>query len=670
MVKVSVVIPVYNVEKYLIACLESVIHQTLRDIEIICVDDGSTDSCGKILDDYAEKDPRIQVIHKENGGYGKAMNIGMDAATGKYFAILESDDIIRPQMYERLYDLAEKYELDIIKADFCRFIVNEGVIKETPDNCVSDPSMYGVILDGKTDYKNILLKAPLYTWSGIYRLDFLRQNSIRHNETPGASYQDNGFWFQTMCSAERVYFLNEQFYMLRRDNPNSSFLSKGKVYCVRDEYDFILRYLKKRPDLYKRLISLYWPIRFGAYMFTYKRIAPKYKLEFLEHTKIVFQEAQNANQLIQNEFYKSKWNDLQEILRSPQKYHRRYLAETSNKNIFLKAWNRWCWCCKDHGLKYTIFYTFKRIKNKIFCSKNMQLLQEIKQLTRYHDRQLRELKKISSMLIQQEEYLKALLSVREKTSSAILHVEDQLDKTTSYVTRNTRLLKEIKQHSLPIEQELLYAHIFNQYIINSSWLYDTAFAPGRAAVGYNYLYVTYRCLDEFKPKNILDIGLGQSTKMFTQYIGHNPGAFHIVVEHDQEWIDFFKNKQELSSATTIQKCDITLIDFEGEKGVRAYKGFDRVIANKKFDFISIDAPISYDMEVYARIDILPFLTECLAENFIILLDDYQRKAEQHTAKLIRTKLTENNIPFVEGVYEGQTTLLMICSENCKFFTSL
>ena len=121
MVKVSVIIPVYNTEEYLKSCIDSVIRQSLKEIEIICVDDGSTDACPQILDDYAKMDERIVVVHKENGGYGNAINIGMKMAKGEYVGIVESDDMILANMYERLYEQAKTNDLDIIKGGcyFC-----------------------------------------------------------------------------------------------------------------------------------------------------------------------------------------------------------------------------------------------------------------------------------------------------------------------------------------------------------------------------------------------------------------------------------------------------------------------------------------------------------------------------------------------------------------------
>ena len=103
MAKISVIVPVYNAEKYLRQCLDSIVSQTLRDIEIICVNDGSTDASLSILEEYAAKDSRIVVISKPNAGYGHSMNMGLDKATGEYMGIVDADDYILPTMYETLY---------------------------------------------------------------------------------------------------------------------------------------------------------------------------------------------------------------------------------------------------------------------------------------------------------------------------------------------------------------------------------------------------------------------------------------------------------------------------------------------------------------------------------------------------------------------------------------
>ena len=164
--KVSILMPIYNVQYYLRECLDSIVNQTLADIEVICIDDGSTDDSGKILDEYAAKDTRFKIIHKENGGYGKAMNVGLDIARGEYIGIVESDDYIRPEMYEEQYQIARDNNLDMLKADFLRFI-GEGESREFT---------YRNIANAKRDYNRII--RPLdeleifhsnnVIWSGIY----------------------------------------------------------------------------------------------------------------------------------------------------------------------------------------------------------------------------------------------------------------------------------------------------------------------------------------------------------------------------------------------------------------------------------------------------------------------------------------------------------------------
>lgn len=281
---VSVIIPVYNVEKYLVECLNSVKNQTLKDIEIICVDDGSTDSSSSILDNFAADDDRFIVIHKTNEGYGKAINVGMDKATSPYVAIVESDDYISEDMYLELYRVISRENVDVIKCDFYEFYQGQN------GNCIE--AYTSLMTDEKyTDlYEQPIsvaehedaLRFAKYTWSGIYSRDLLFQNAIRHNETPGASYQDNGFWFQTMVMAQSVYFYRKAFYHYRIDNPNSSVYSTGKVYAVCDEFDFVNSVLKRMGEKGQQFYKWSYYFRFIDCISNIHRVEDKYKLELAE----------------------------------------------------------------------------------------------------------------------------------------------------------------------------------------------------------------------------------------------------------------------------------------------------------------------------------------------------------------------------------------------------
>lgn len=236
MKKVSIIVPVYNVEKYLEKCLNSAMNQTLQDIEIICINDGSTDCSFQIIENMAKKDARIRVVDKDNTGYGHTMNIGLDLAKGKYIVFLESDDYILPDMCEILYEKCEEYNLEIIKTDFFEFKMRENNVYSRYQR-VSDHNNYHQVLSPKSCSN--LFFTTMNTWTCMYKKEYIDKYGIRHNETPGASYQDNGFWFQTLMYCERMYLLDQAFYMYRQDNPGSSIYSKGKVRAFSDEYAFI-----------------------------------------------------------------------------------------------------------------------------------------------------------------------------------------------------------------------------------------------------------------------------------------------------------------------------------------------------------------------------------------------------------------------------------------------
>lgn len=214
--KVSIILPIYNVSQYLRECLDSVISQTLRELEIICVNDGSTDDSLDIINEYATKDERIVVITGPNGGYGKAMNKGLNRATGEYIGIVEPDDYVVPEMYAELYEVAKKHDLDFVKADFYRFTRDENEKETLQYEHIDKTGMrYGELLF--PTYQPSCIRFMLNTWSGIYRREFIEKYNIRHNETAGASFQDNGFYFQTFAYAERAMIINKPYYRNRRD---------------------------------------------------------------------------------------------------------------------------------------------------------------------------------------------------------------------------------------------------------------------------------------------------------------------------------------------------------------------------------------------------------------------------------------------------------------------
>ena len=251
MPKVSVIMPVYNAESYLRESLDSVVSQTLHDIEIVCVDDGSTDSSLEVLKEYAAQDPRFCIITGPNAGYGAAMNKGIDAASGDYIGIVEPDDFIEPEMFERLMTAAVEHDCDVVKGDFLPFTGQGQTYHDQWYEICPDKGFYGKVLDPKRS--NAVFFAMMMSWTGIYARSFIQQAGIRHNETPGASFQDNGFWMQVFAQARRVFFINEAYYHYRTDNPSSSIRSMEAALKIAREYEFIRKFLEGDPKRWERL---------------------------------------------------------------------------------------------------------------------------------------------------------------------------------------------------------------------------------------------------------------------------------------------------------------------------------------------------------------------------------------------------------------------------------
>lgn len=320
MAKVSVILPIYNVSQYLRECLDSVIHQTLNDIEIICVNDGSTDDSPEIIREYQEKDSRIVFLTGPNGGYGKAMNKGLDRATGEYIGIVEPDDYVSRNMFEELYQIAVENQLDFVKADFYRFSrSDDGKEEDQYENIDKTKKRYGELLNPSEDPSTI--RFTLNTWSGIYRRTFIEEYHIRHHETPGASFQDNGFYFQTFVFAKRAMIVNKAYYYNRRDNPNSSVKSRGKVYCMNIEYDFIRDFLMEDRERWERFKYMYWWKKYFNYGFTLGRIGEEYKKEYLERMRMEFKRAMQKGELSREVFTELEWKKIESLIHNTEGFY-------------------------------------------------------------------------------------------------------------------------------------------------------------------------------------------------------------------------------------------------------------------------------------------------------------------------------------------------------------
>lgn len=279
-VKVTIIVPVHNSEKYLQQCLESALSQTLREIEVLCVDSSNTDRCHQIIGRIKERDNRIVYRKDLNSSYGHKINAGIEMSKGDYVAILETDDQMSPDMLEKLYTAGETYHVDIIDSDYFEFFEYNG--KKFCRECKIYPNLhaYDPLLNGTAQTPKAAVAVGI--WTALYRKRFLLAHNIRLNESPGASYQDTSFLFLTGLFAQSVYHLDEPLYWYRMDNVGSSVKDDKKIFEAADEFKFLKRELEKRDVNDVGVWNLFYDRKYSVFYWNYLRLSEKARELFLK----------------------------------------------------------------------------------------------------------------------------------------------------------------------------------------------------------------------------------------------------------------------------------------------------------------------------------------------------------------------------------------------------
>ena len=332
MCKVSIIVPSYNVAPYITECMDSLIHQTLRDIEIICVDAESVDGTREILEEYAKKDQRVKLLNDKKHSSGYAKNIGIKAARGAYVGIVESDDYVDVTMFERLYEYAVKYNTDIVKGNYKAFTGN-GENRIYAWKAVSlDKRDYNRVIDLQESSR--YFKWDTYTWTGIYKKSFLLENNILHQETPGAAFQDEGFWMQTFAFAKSAYLVPEYFYHYRKDNPYSSVNQINKVYEMPEEYKFGKSCIEKNSGLTQRVLEGIYRGMYRSYTFIYGILNERYRPEFVRRFYRDISEGFLENAVNRELFTEEEWTEVQMLKDSAEAYeaYQQSIRDAKRKN--------------------------------------------------------------------------------------------------------------------------------------------------------------------------------------------------------------------------------------------------------------------------------------------------------------------------------------------------
>lgn len=231
----------------------------------------------------------------------------------------------------------------------------------------------------------------------------------------------------------------------------------------------------------------------------------------------------------------------------------------------------------------------------------------------------------------------------------------------------------LREDIIKQNDELIWSEVWHDTIKGIKWWDNDipSISPGRWAVGYNYLYVMTRILNDFTPLRILEFGLGISTTLISKYfstISETKNCYHMVMEHDDDWINFYVKSHPISCTTKIRKQKLITEKLTDGRILYRYQDISKDVLGMNFQVISIDAPFGGDMN--SRADILKFLPEILDDEFVIIIDDANRKAEKETVEKIRFSLSESNIETAYAVYRGMTDVAVIASQGNRFLCSL
>ena len=260
--ELSIIVPVYKVEKQLERCIRSILNQSFTNFELILVDDGSPDKCGEICDEYEKKDKRIKVIHKKNGGLSDARNAGLNIAKGKYIGFVDSDDIIHSEMYERMYNCITKYNVDIVQCKFRKFKSIEDINKLSNINDVN--------IEYYTSKEAIMdmidnNKINVNTWNKLYKRELFENERF----PKGKIHEDEFLTYKLIYKSNKVAYINEElYYYYQNDNGimNGSNLIKrlDRIEALEERSNFFLKngdkdlYNKSNTALFFALNKLYF----------------------------------------------------------------------------------------------------------------------------------------------------------------------------------------------------------------------------------------------------------------------------------------------------------------------------------------------------------------------------------------------------------------------------
>lgn len=280
MVKVSVIIPVYNVENYLKECLDSVCRQSLKDIEIICINDGSTDNSLNILKDYQKQDNRLKIFSQNNYGPGNARNVGMDNADGEYILFIDSDDYIRDDVIEQLYNISKEYDADFTLFKLLNFDNNTGETNPIKYFDIPFLKKYDGATFNRFDLGEKLFNVSVTSPGKLFKRNFIDELRFPEN----IQFEDTPFIVEAIFRAEKMFFVDEYFYMrrVRQDSITRSNFARFSD-CI--EIFNMVDDISKKYDAYDDFKELLFFRKYNNIRTRFLEVDEEYKKDFFDKIK-------------------------------------------------------------------------------------------------------------------------------------------------------------------------------------------------------------------------------------------------------------------------------------------------------------------------------------------------------------------------------------------------
>ncbi len=281
---VSIIVPVYNTSSYLKRCLDSLLKQTLKEIEIICVNDGSTDDSLSILMEYSRKDPRIFIVSQVNLGRGATYNAGLNVAQGKYIAFLDSDDFVKDTMYDEMVKIINLVpSLDFIKSNsYIAFYGDHQEIVQTipPEKCnnlITDMTQIPELVSGHVSH-----------WCGLYNREFLKKNNIHFNDKQ-KYVPDISFMYRVWLCAKKAIIISKPYVFYQKDRNGSAVQSKSHIsFAFLEEYQNITQLMEKQKNISKKIWRIKAQVEFKHLCFEWGYRCDKQRWRFLKKMSFLF----------------------------------------------------------------------------------------------------------------------------------------------------------------------------------------------------------------------------------------------------------------------------------------------------------------------------------------------------------------------------------------------